>query len=253
MTLSLAYDRWSSVKDLEGCTESGTWAPIRVCDRMCGFAGPPLPTLRLPERGGAIECSVTHCTPTCTIRNNPHTAPELSGDTCRQLIDDFADHHPEGPSCRNLTVADVINNDLSSRDHQNAAGIELVKKLYPASYGAGLKDIYMDGFPTFKASTVVLCTASPGETCETFTDRQSVCAKEVDYFPFEKNPAIQRSTSLYLLKLDSVFPSPLHLPQLRAKCYALSCCLILLSRGGFISHHCNALCSPRCALVTLYG
>ena len=199
-----AHVRWSVDKDLEGCTESGIWAPIRVCDRMCGFTGPPLPALRMPERGGPIDCSITHCTPLCGIRNNPLTAPTLAHDTCSQLIDNFADAHPQEPGCRNLTVADLIENEMASADYPGKSGVTLVQQLYSASAGSGLSEIYKDGMPTAKAATVVLCIVEPGETCEAFTDRQSVCAKEVDYFPFFKSPAIQKAATLYILKLDSV-------------------------------------------------
>jgi len=47
------------LKDIEGCTENGDWRPVELCDRNCGFAEPPLPTLKPPELGGALDCSVS--------------------------------------------------------------------------------------------------------------------------------------------------------------------------------------------------
>ena len=69
---------WSTSKDLEGCSEQGTWAPVRVCDRRCGFSQPKLPEIRSYSRGGELDCSDTVCTQTCDIRPNLINSPVLT-------------------------------------------------------------------------------------------------------------------------------------------------------------------------------
>ncbi|MFN9903492.1 MAG: hypothetical protein ACK55Z_32910, partial [bacterium] len=39
-----------------------------------------------------------------------------------------------------------------------------------------------------RSSDVVICIAEIYANCTTYYDRETVCSREVDYFPFQKNP-----------------------------------------------------------------
>ena len=197
--------RWSSPKDLEGCSESGQWRPIRLCDRRCGFSQPPAPSIRPKGRGGALECTLTLCEAACMRRANIQDFPSASEDVCADLFNHYASLHENVDGCRALTAKDVIDDQLTSSVYATGnSGMALLSILN--SNQAFLSTLYDSSSGTSKAAAedVLVCTAESYEECTTHNDRDTVCSRQVDYFPFIKNSAIQRAASLYELTIDTV-------------------------------------------------
>ena len=202
--------RWSSPKDLEGCSEKGEWRPIRLCDRRCGFSQPTLPSIRPRVRGGELQCQATYCPPACRRRGNDKVFPVASTDVCFDLFNDYQRLNPTEKGCRNLTAKDVIDHELTSETYYESVGgnnptkgIGLLSKMIPDE--EFLNTLYsFNGKSTPAANDVVICFAEIYGNCTTYYDRETVCSREVDYFPFQKSPAIQNAATLYELTIDKV-------------------------------------------------
>jgi hypothetical protein len=220
--------RWSSPKDLEGCSEEGEWRPILLCDRRCGFSQPPLPSIRPRVRGGEIQCQATYCPPACRMRGNDEVFPignpdeetmrffrlETSTDVCVDLFNDYHRLNPNETGCRNLTAKDVIDHELTSQTYDGSAGeknptkgVDLLLRMSTKSRQLQQPQILDEEFSNIvrsRSSDVVICIAEIYANCTTYYDRETVCSREVDYFPFQKNPAIQIAATLYELTIDEV-------------------------------------------------
>ena len=205
--------RWSSPKDLEGCSENGEWRPIQLCDRRCGFSQPTLPSIRPRVRGGELQCQATYCPPACRRRGNDKVFPVASTDVCVDLFNDYHRLNPTEKGCQNLTAKDVIDHELTSQTYDGPAGKnnptkghELLSKMIPdGALLSTLFEYYNGGVKsTPAANNVVICIAEIYGNCTTYYDRETVCSREVDYFPFQKSPAIQNAASLYELTIDKV-------------------------------------------------
>lgn len=194
---------WASAKDLEGCTEAGAWAPVSVCDRRCGFTQPPLPVIRTKNRAGAVDCTVQVCTPRCNRIPNLKDFPDLDVETCETLAEIARNltAFENEPNCHGLSAANITDyKDFQIGGNDGATllrawGVADVSKYLTASTSKS----------TGVAASTLVCFATAAEDCETSDDRHTVCSKMVDYFPFEKNPDIQKVTSLYILTIDSVY------------------------------------------------
>jgi hypothetical protein len=109
-----------------------------------------------------------------------------------------------------LTAKDVIDHELTSETYYESAGgnnptkgIGLLSKMIPDE--EFLNTLYsFNGKSTPAANAVVICFAEIYGNCTTYYDRETVCSREVDYFPFQKSPAIQNAATLYELTIDKV-------------------------------------------------
>jgi len=200
--------RWSTSKDLEGCSwdaidERGTWTPVRVCDRRCGFSQPNFPEIRSQARGSVMDCSRTICTASCDLGPNLQASSLLTLNVCTDMMDRFSQLNLTELKCRNLTAADIIDHQLGAAAFHGRTGKFLLQDLQVPQ----LTNMYDGDQSTTLAKATIMCVAKDDEDCVTYHDKETVCERPVDYFPFTKNDAIQKVTSLYLLTIDAVrFP-----------------------------------------------
>ena len=142
-------------------------------------------------------------------------AIEATDEICEDVVQNYVaklqEQNPNAPICGyNLTAFDVIEYDVKSDILEVSGGaagdFELFTQLYPGAKGSGIVQFYnfVGGTATQAAKDLLLCVASHDEDCETYKDRDTVCNRTVDFFPFAKSPAISKSSILYMLTFDSV-------------------------------------------------
>jgi len=107
-------------------------------------------------------------------------------------------------TCRNLTAADIIDHNLGADAFPGKVGKVLLQDLQVPK----LTQMYDGDSSTELAAMTMMCLAHANEDCVRHEDKEAVCSEKlVDYFPFVKNNAIQKVSSLYMLTIDEVCPS----------------------------------------------